>query len=80
MYITRYIAAVASGTLAGIKVDDRPHFAVYPAHKHGGVPESKQGFNLLDPSDREQAVITLIQLRHNLICSCPVAEVKKKAK
>jgi len=65
-----YIAAIANGSLKGIKVDDRPHFAVYPAYD----PEkttTAQGFNLLDASDRAHAITTLVQLRHNLICSCP---------
>lgn len=65
-----------SSSLKAIKVDDRPYFVIYPAYN----PEKSattQGFNLLDASERVQAITTLVQFRHNLICSCPVA--KKQA-
>ncbi len=66
------MAALANGTLH--KVTDRPIFTTYPAYD-ASKPDELQGFNLLNANDRADAIATILNLRHNAICSCP--RVKK---
>jgi hypothetical protein len=62
----RYVAAIKDGNLQGITP---PVFTIYPAYKPGKHPHS-QGFNLLKADKRADAIKALLQIRHNLICSC----------
>lgn len=60
-----------NGTLDS--VTDRPIFTGYPAYDKK-KSQNTQGFNLLDASERADAVATLVHIRYNLICSCPIAK------
>ena len=73
-FFYRYVAALAQINLAG--VTDRPIFTVYPAYDPA-KGRIVQGFNLLDASDRVEAISTILQLRHNLICSFPSLKGRK---
>lgn len=69
LYFFSYVAALEQANLAG--VTDRPIFTVYPAYDPN-KPRTAQGFNLMEASDRVEAISTILQLRHNIICSCPI--------
>jgi hypothetical protein len=69
-----YVEALVSKSLSG--VSERPIFTAYPTYDTT-KSEKSQGFNLLNAEERAAAVETLVQLRHNMICACPIAKGKK---
>jgi hypothetical protein len=58
------------GNLSGVVA---PKYTTYPAYDHTKLP-TIQGFNLLKADDRVAATEVLVQIHHNLICSCPAFE------
>lgn len=76
LHFFSYVAALEQANLAG--VTDRPIFTVYPPYDPN-KPRTAQGFNCFEDSGRDGMVSTIAQLRHNIICSCPVMKQSKTA-
>jgi hypothetical protein len=63
-----YMMGLASGNFS--KVTDRPIIRVWPPFD----PEKRrdfQGFNSMLAKDRLEALTTLADIRHSIICNCP---------
>ncbi len=68
--IYSYVKALLGRSLVGVHHSAFPQFTSFPPY-NPNKPYNNQGFNLLDAVERVQAIEALVQLRHNIICTCP---------